>query len=156
MKESKRAPIFMEVTRSPHALRRTPMLLAVTPFPSPLTTPPVTNTYFISFSGPCDSNSRSLAHKNKKQCLLSRSQEYNHSRPSYGGGGNWRFATCDLRLARGLFIDPFTEPFFCFILIFVYLGVGIHSNRRYLSPWKTLSRAHGLAPVDATGDTEEL
>ena len=30
------------------ALRMRPMLLAVTPLPRPLTTPPVTNTYFIS------------------------------------------------------------------------------------------------------------
>jgi hypothetical protein len=29
-------------------LSRTPMLLAVTPLPSPLTTPPVTNTYFMA------------------------------------------------------------------------------------------------------------
>ena len=40
-------PILMEVTRRPQALSRTPMLLAVTPFPSPLTTPPVTSTYFM-------------------------------------------------------------------------------------------------------------
>lgn len=40
----------MEVTRSPQALRSTPTLLAVTPFPNPLTTPPVTSTYFIFFS----------------------------------------------------------------------------------------------------------
>jgi hypothetical protein len=40
-------PILIEVTRRPQALRRTPILLAVTPLPSPLTTPPVTNTYFI-------------------------------------------------------------------------------------------------------------
>lgn len=37
----------MEVTRRPQALRTTPILLAVTPLPSPLTTPPVTSTYFI-------------------------------------------------------------------------------------------------------------
>lgn len=37
----------MQVTRRPQALRTTPMLLAVTPLPSPLTTPPVTKTYFI-------------------------------------------------------------------------------------------------------------
>ena len=37
----------MEVTRRPQALRSRPMLLAVTPFPRPLTTPPVTRTYFI-------------------------------------------------------------------------------------------------------------
>jgi len=43
-----REPILMEVTRRPQALRTTPMLLAVTPLPSPLTTPPVTRTYFIS------------------------------------------------------------------------------------------------------------
>lgn len=49
MGESK-GPILMEVTRRPQALRTTPMLLAVTPLPSPLTTPPVTNTYFISRS----------------------------------------------------------------------------------------------------------
>jgi hypothetical protein len=40
-------PILIEVTRRPQALRRRPILLAVTPLPSPLTTPPVTNTYFI-------------------------------------------------------------------------------------------------------------
>jgi hypothetical protein len=45
-RESK-IPILMEVTRSPQALRRSPILLAVTPLPRPLTTPPVTNTYFI-------------------------------------------------------------------------------------------------------------
>lgn len=39
----------MAVTRSPHALRSTPILLAVTPFPRPLTTPPVTSRYFIFF-----------------------------------------------------------------------------------------------------------
>lgn len=43
-------PILMDVMRRPHALRMTPMLLAVTPLPRPLTTPPVTRTYFIS---PC-------------------------------------------------------------------------------------------------------
>ena len=42
-----RRPILMEVTRSPQFFRSTPILLAVTPFPSPLTTPPVTRTYFI-------------------------------------------------------------------------------------------------------------
>jgi hypothetical protein len=41
-------PILMDVMRRPHDLRATPMLLAVTPLPSPLTTPPVTSTYFIS------------------------------------------------------------------------------------------------------------
>ena len=40
-------PILMEVTRKPHALSKTPMLLAVTPFPRPLTTPPVTKMYFM-------------------------------------------------------------------------------------------------------------
>lgn len=40
-------PILIEVTLRPQALRINPILLAVTPFPSPLTTPPVTNTYFI-------------------------------------------------------------------------------------------------------------
>lgn len=44
----RKEPILMEVTRSPQALRIRPMLLAVTPLPSPLTTPPVTKTYFIS------------------------------------------------------------------------------------------------------------
>jgi len=38
----------MDVTLLPHAFSSTPMLLAVTPFPSPLTTPPVTRTYFIA------------------------------------------------------------------------------------------------------------
>lgn len=41
------APILTEVTRWPQFLRITPMLLAVTPLPSPLTTPPETKTYFI-------------------------------------------------------------------------------------------------------------
>ena len=41
-------PILIEVTRRPQAFRSTPMLEAVTPLPKPLTTPPVTNTYFIS------------------------------------------------------------------------------------------------------------
>jgi hypothetical protein len=36
----------MDVTRYPHPFNSTPMLLAVTPLPSPLTTPPVTRTYF--------------------------------------------------------------------------------------------------------------
>jgi len=45
--ERRGVPILMEVTRRPHAWRSTPMLLAVTPFPRPLTTPPVTSTYFI-------------------------------------------------------------------------------------------------------------
>jgi hypothetical protein len=39
----------MDVTRCPHAFNRTPTLLAVTPFPRPLTTPPVTSTYFMMF-----------------------------------------------------------------------------------------------------------
>lgn len=42
-----RVPILIEVTRRPHALRSNPILLAVTPLPKPLTTPPVTSTYFI-------------------------------------------------------------------------------------------------------------
>ncbi len=37
----------MEVTRSENALSRVPILLAITPFPIPLITPPVTNIYFI-------------------------------------------------------------------------------------------------------------
>ena len=37
----------MEVTRWPQCFKMTPMLLAVTPFPSPLTTPPDTSTYFM-------------------------------------------------------------------------------------------------------------
>ena len=37
----------MQVTRSPQALRTTPMLLAVTPLPRPLTTPPVISTYLV-------------------------------------------------------------------------------------------------------------
>lgn len=37
-----------EVTRWPHAFSSTPMLEAVTPFPRPLTTPPVTRTYFMA------------------------------------------------------------------------------------------------------------
>ena len=41
-------PILMDVTLWPHAFEMTPMLLAVTPFPNPLTTPPVTSTYFIA------------------------------------------------------------------------------------------------------------
>lgn len=42
----------MAVTLSPQALRMRPILLAVTPFPSPLTTPPVTKTYFIFIFSP--------------------------------------------------------------------------------------------------------
>ncbi len=38
----------MDVTLCPHAFRMTPILLAVTPFPSPLTTPPETRTYFMA------------------------------------------------------------------------------------------------------------
>ena len=37
----------MEVTLKPQFLSRTPTLLAVTPFPSPLTTPPEIRMYFI-------------------------------------------------------------------------------------------------------------
>ena len=37
----------MEVTRWPQCFKMTPMLLAVTPLPSPLTTPPDTSTYFM-------------------------------------------------------------------------------------------------------------
>lgn len=48
----KSSPILIDVTRWPHALRRTPMLEAVTPFPRPLTTPPVTKTYFIFVYAP--------------------------------------------------------------------------------------------------------
>lgn len=44
-------PILTEVTLSPLFFSSTPMLLAVTPFPNPLTTPPVTSTYFILW--PC-------------------------------------------------------------------------------------------------------
>lgn len=43
-------PIFMEVTRWPQCFKMTPMLLAVTPLPSPLTTPPDTSTYFMTCS----------------------------------------------------------------------------------------------------------
>lgn len=45
----KKRPILMAVTRKPQDLRMSPMLLAVTPLPSPLTTPPETTTYFIFF-----------------------------------------------------------------------------------------------------------
>jgi len=38
--EGEQVPILMEVQRRPQALRMMPMLLAVTPLPSPLTTPP--------------------------------------------------------------------------------------------------------------------
>jgi hypothetical protein len=47
------SPILMEVTRSPQFLSSTPMLLAVTPFPSPETTPPVTSTYFMATEMGC-------------------------------------------------------------------------------------------------------
>nr|CAB3466149.1 unnamed protein product [Digitaria exilis] len=40
-----------EVTRRPQALRTTPTLLAVTPLPSPLTTPPVISTYLVAAAG---------------------------------------------------------------------------------------------------------
>ena len=39
--------IFIEVTCKPQDLRRAPRLLAITPFPRPLITPPVTRMYFI-------------------------------------------------------------------------------------------------------------
>jgi hypothetical protein len=42
--------ILMDVTRSPALLSNTPMELAVTPFPSPERTPPLTTTYFIATS----------------------------------------------------------------------------------------------------------
>lgn len=61
-------PILMELMRRPQDLRTTPMLLAVTPFPSPLTTPPVTSTYFIFTETP---QSHSLLHK--------RSHNYNRT-----------------------------------------------------------------------------
>lgn len=41
-------PILIDVTRRPQFLSSTPMLLAVTPLPRPLTTPPVTSTYFMA------------------------------------------------------------------------------------------------------------
>lgn len=47
MGEETHGPILMQVTRRPQALRTTPTLLAVTPFPSPLTTPPVMSTYLV-------------------------------------------------------------------------------------------------------------
>jgi len=40
-------PILIEVTWKPQAWKSTPMLVAVTPFPSPLTTPLVSKRYFI-------------------------------------------------------------------------------------------------------------
>ena len=46
-RKKKKIPILIEVTRSPQAISRSPILLAVTPLPRPLTTPPVTNMYFI-------------------------------------------------------------------------------------------------------------
>jgi hypothetical protein len=39
---SSTAPILIDVTRCPHALSSTPIEEAVTPLPSPETTPPVT------------------------------------------------------------------------------------------------------------------
>jgi hypothetical protein len=38
----------MQVTRRPQDLRTTPTLLAVTPLPRPLTTPPVISTYLVA------------------------------------------------------------------------------------------------------------
>jgi len=43
----------MQVTRRPQALRTTPTLLAVTPLPSPLTTPPVISTYLVAAAVGC-------------------------------------------------------------------------------------------------------
>jgi hypothetical protein len=43
----------MQVTRRPQALRTTPTLLAVTPLPSPLTTPPVISTYLVAAARGC-------------------------------------------------------------------------------------------------------
>jgi hypothetical protein len=57
-------PILMEVTRRPQDWSTTPMLLAVTPLPSPLTTPPVTRTYFMASIGFLSAASHS--------CLISR------------------------------------------------------------------------------------
>jgi hypothetical protein len=54
----------MEVTRRPQDWSTTPMLLAVTPLPSPLTTPPVTRTYFMASIGFLSAASHS--------CLISR------------------------------------------------------------------------------------
>jgi len=38
----------MEVTLTPDDLRMVPKLLAITPFPIPLITPPVTSMYFMA------------------------------------------------------------------------------------------------------------
>ena len=40
--------IFIDVTRTPDAFSIVPILLAITPFPIPLITPPVTSIYFIA------------------------------------------------------------------------------------------------------------
>ena len=40
--------ILIDVTRMPHDLMMVPMLLAITPLPTPLMTPPVTKIYFIA------------------------------------------------------------------------------------------------------------
>ena len=40
--------ILIEVTLMPHDRKMVPMLLAMTPFPTPLITPPVTRMYFIT------------------------------------------------------------------------------------------------------------
>ena len=45
---------MMLVHRCPAFLSSTPTLEAVTPLPRPLTTPPVTRTYFMSFLVVCD------------------------------------------------------------------------------------------------------
>lgn len=65
----------MDVTRSPQFLSSTPMLLAVTPFPSPLTTPPVTRMYFMAAAGwpvPCAAVAGGAVLKQFVVCLHSR------------------------------------------------------------------------------------
>ncbi|RWV86509.1 hypothetical protein GW17_00051594 [Ensete ventricosum] len=66
----------MEVTRRSHALRTTPMLLAVTPLPNPLTTPPVTTTYFISLvtSGTQRNQRRSATARKRTSKLVAREE----------------------------------------------------------------------------------
>lgn len=95
-------PILIEVTRRPQALRITPMLLAVTPFPRPLTTPPDTKTYFIFLSSAAVSSSRPAT---EHDTLTGRHRMGNWTRVNALCAANCRgrnCVTCELNLLQRL------------------------------------------------------
>jgi len=57
----------MDVTRCPQCFKMTPMLLAVTPLPSPLTTPPDTSTYFMAGIPPGVPESQGVRSDDRRQ-----------------------------------------------------------------------------------------